>query len=337
MNQKLSQIAPGILEVIKDSKKILLHLHPRPDGDSVGSALAMRGALLGLGKDVTVIKGDSPLPGYLSHLPGFEAILLKNIFEIDLSQFDLFIIQDSSALGHVSTLGEIKFPETLKTMVIDHHSSNLSYGNYNLVDSSCPATCQLLADLFSEWHIEITHDMAICLLVGIFTDTGGFKYRGVTSHTFALAADLTAKAPDFSEVISVMENHNTKNKLVYEGLALSSITTHLKDTLALSTVSFEQLQAKGIPREEAKAEISNILKSVIGWQIGASLVEEAPNEVKISMRTRDGEKWDLSKVAAALGGGGHKSAAGVFLKVPLEEARTKLIATIESLYGSELK
>jgi phosphoesterase RecJ-like protein len=337
MDSIISQTAPQILEAIKKAKNILLHLHPRPDGDSVGSSLAMKGALEGMRKSVTLIKGDSILPAYLSHLPGFNTIVEKNIFEIDLSQFDLFIIQDSAALEKVTGLGEIVFPSTLKTVVIDHHASNQSFGEINLIDPSYPAVCQMLVDLFNEWKIAISHDMAICLFAGMYTDTGGFKYSGVSSKTFSAAAQLVAIAPDCNKAISLMENQNTKEKIAYEALALSSISTHLNDTLAISAVSFEQLKEKGIPREEAKGEIANILKSVVGWEIGASLVEEAPNEVKLSMRAKIGSEYDLSKVALALGGGGHKAAAGVSLKMSLNEALEKVVGTIKSLYGDELK
>lgn len=338
MNSNLSQIAPEILKVIKESQNILLHLHPRPDGDSVGSALGMRGALLSLGKNVTIIGGDSPFPKYLAHLPGVDSITAKNFFEIDLSVFDLFIIQDSSAPGHISTLGEVIFPESLKTIVIDHHISNQGFAkNLNLVDANYPSVCQMLVDIFNVWQVEITHDMALCLLTGIHTDTGGFRYRGVTEGTFTAAAQLAKAAPDFPKVFAVMENSNTKGKLRYEGLALSSISEFLNGTLAISIVSYEQLQKNNITREEAKAEIPNILKSVTEWKIGISMVEEAPGEIKISTRTQDGDKFDLSKVVEVLGGGGHKAAAGAFVKMPLQDAVTKLVSTVEALYGSELK
>lgn len=112
MDEKIINLAPVILAEVEKAKKILLHLHPRPDGDSVGSALSMMHVLEGMGKEVTVIKGDSPLPQYLSVLPGFSKIVPQNFFETDLSQFDLFIIQDSSTPGFVSLLGEVVFPKS---------------------------------------------------------------------------------------------------------------------------------------------------------------------------------------------------------------------------------
>jgi len=328
---------PQILDLIKSSKKILLHFHPRPDGDSIGGALAMKHVLTEMGKEVTVIKGDSPIPGYLSHLPGIADVVLKNILEIDLTAFDLFLIQDSGSIGHVSNLAEVVFPATLKTVCIDHHISNEGYGQLNLIDADFPAVCDLLVSLFTSWGVVIPRDAAVCLMTGIVTDTGGFRYRGVSARTFKNASILAEAAPDFAKVLFLMDNSNTKEKFVYVGLAFSSIKTYLDGTVAISAVSYADLQSKGVSREDAKGgEVSNLLKSVIGWEIGISAIEEAPGEVKISMRTRDAEKYDLSTVALALGGGGHKGAAGIFLKTSLDDAVQKLVEVITKLYGAKL-
>ncbi len=103
---------------IKNARHTLLHLHPKPDPDSIGSALAMYHALKGLGKEVTIIKGDSELPEIFAVLPGYDAIAHKNYFELDLSGFNLFIIQDSGSKQMISRKGEVVFPPMLKTIVL---------------------------------------------------------------------------------------------------------------------------------------------------------------------------------------------------------------------------
>jgi phosphoesterase RecJ-like protein len=336
ISQAILEKGPAILDAIKHSKKILLHLHPRPDGDSVGSALGMRQVLLGMDKEVTIIRGDSPFPQYLEHLPGTEAVVPKNIFEIDLASFDLFIIQDSSALGHVSSLGPIVFPPNLKTISIDHHISNENYAHINLVDPGYPSVCELLFDLFQSWKVALSHDAAIPFFVGMYTDTGGFRHAGTTARTFAAAAKLAEIAPDFTKTLFAMDNINTKEKLAYQGLALSSIKTYLRGRVALSAVSFESLEQNHIPAEDAKSDIANMLKSVAGWDIGISMVEEVAGTVKVSMRTRDADTFDLSRIAVALGGGGHKAAAGVVIRAPLPQAVALVLETVEALYGKVL-
>ncbi len=332
MNNEIVNLAPVILEEIKKAKRILLHLHPRPDGDSVGSSLAMMHVLEGMGKEVVLIKGDSPLPQFLSSLPGFSKIVLKNFFEIDLSEFDLFLVQDSSTIKFVSQLNDVVVPETLKVIVIDHHASNVGFGQINLLVPIYPAVCQILFDLFKEWGVTISTDTAKCLFVGMYTDTGGFSYSNTLPSTLKVAGDLATIAPDFSKIIFEMNNSSTRGQLIYEGLALNSVRTFLGDKVAISAVSFADLKKNNIAVEDTSVNIANRLKSVPGWEIGISVLEEKEGQVKISFRTRDSEKYDLTKIAVALGGGGHRAAAGVVLGLPLEEAVKKVVSTLGDIY-----
>ena len=153
MENKIKKLAQEIWEVIQKSERILLHLHPNPDPDSVGSALAMYHALRGVGKQVTVIKGDSVMPAYLSFLPGYELITPKSYLEIDPTKFDLFLMLDISQLNRVTALGEVKFPPTLRTVLIDHHVTAEPFAEINLIAPQYPATAQILFNLFKEWGI----------------------------------------------------------------------------------------------------------------------------------------------------------------------------------------
>ena len=139
--KQIIEKAPAILTAINKATKVLLHCHPSPDPDSVGSALAMKFALGQLGKTSVVISGDSPIPEAFKHFPGAEEIERKNFLEVNLSEFDLFIVLDSASLGMISRRGEIKFPESLDVVVIDHHRSNEGFGRINLIEPSSPATC----------------------------------------------------------------------------------------------------------------------------------------------------------------------------------------------------
>ncbi len=186
MTDLVKQIAPGIFSEIKQAKNILLHCHPSPDPDSYGSVLAMYHYLSGIGKKVTVIAGDSDIPRMAKCLPGIEKIIPKNYFEINPGDFDLFLILDSSSLSQISNLKEIKFPPKLRTVVIDHHSTNDIFSDINLVDASYPATGQIIFDLFRLWGVNITGGIAICLLLAIYTDTGGLKFEKTASgHIFS--------------------------------------------------------------------------------------------------------------------------------------------------------
>lgn len=326
--------APLILAEIKKAKSILLHCHPSPDPDSVGSALAMKFALESLGKKATVIRGDSEIPQAFMHFPGADQIVPKNFGEVDLKEFDLFISLDSSNEGQISRLAPVTFPLPICSVVIDHHENNVGYADVDLVVPGSPAVAEMLFDLFKLWNVPLNSEIAPNLFIGIYTDTGGFKYAGVTPYTFAVASELAALIPNIPMFISDMENSNEPSSLSFQGLGLSLIEPQLGGTFALAAIPYKSLVEKGIPADEASPSIiSGIIRSVRCWNFGGALVEVEPNKVRGSFRSKDGEAFDMSKLATALGGGGHKGAAGVTLNMPLDEAKRQVVAKAKELYN----
>lgn len=320
------------LELVKNSQNILIHLHPSPDGDSVGSALAMKWALKQLDKEAIIISGDSHPPRVFAMLPGFEDIKDQTFLDTDLSEFDLFIAMDSSNLDQISKKGEVRFPETLKVLVIDHHKSNTNYGDLNLVNASAPANCQWLFEIFQKWGIEITSQIAIALLVGIYTDSR-FRYEGTSAKTFEITSRLVEKYPDFHQTFFELENNLKAERVYLLGLALNSIEKYFNDQVAIAVVTQEQLKEKNITKEDIENnEISNVLRSVIGWDLDISLIEVEPGQFNASFRTRDAKKYDVSKIAVSLGGGGHQAAAGARISGTVDEAKQKLLNAIQQSY-----
>ncbi len=326
--------APIILAEIKKANNILLHCHISPDPDSVCSALATKAALEQLGKKVTIILGDAEtLPQGFMGFPGANTIVKKSFGEIDLKEFDLFIIVDSGSPDRISYKAVPVFPLSIRSVNIDHHQSNTSFADVNLVDVSVSAT-YILFQLFTIWNIEITHDIALNLFMGIYTDSGGFKYSPIDYKVFQVLPILTKIAPDFGKAIFDMENNESKDAIFFEALALNSIETFLGDNIAIATVSFKQIQEHNIPIDSIHTDIPNKLKSVVGWNIGIMLTEREPGLVRASMRSRDGNKFDVSKLAVALGGGGHRAAAGIrFPNTTLEEAKEKIVSKAKELYN----
>lgn len=333
MSDKVKQLAPEIWDEIQKAKKILLTCHPSPDADSIGSALAMYLALKGLGKDATIIYGDSKKKSQNDFFPHYDEIIEKNYFEIGPENFDLLIACDSSSKEQISNKQPYDFPPNLTVINIDHHGSDTNYANINLVDPTVPAAAQLVYELLTELKITITPDMAICLYAGLYTDTGGFKYPMTSSDTLLYASQLVKIYPNFHKAIFQMENSYEPKQLEYLGLALSSIEHYFGNKVAISASSFKDLQDKGIEaRHTEKMEISNTLKSAAGWDIGIAFVETEPNVCNVSLRTRDSKKYDLSKLAVAIGGGGHAAAAGGRIKIPFAEAKKYLLQKIAEVY-----
>lgn len=322
-----------ILDSIKSASRILLHFHPSPDPDSICSALAMANVLRSLSKTATVISGDSGLPEWVGSLPGAETIEAKNYSQINQKDFDLFIILDSSTPSQISKLTEVTFLESMTTIVIDHHISNTGFGGINLVDHSYPAASALLADLFFLWGVKVSKDTASLLMLGIYADSGGFIYPSTSSETFRAASKLAAICPDYHKLIFDFENSQTPERLKFLGLALSNIHTYFSGKVAISEITLDQLKAAGLSKKDSeKADVSNYLKSVVGWELGISFFETEPQTINLSFRTRNAEIYDVSKIATTLGGGGHKAASGAEIKANFAQAKYKLLESLKITY-----
>ncbi len=329
----IQEKAPLVLAEIQKAQSVLLHCHPNPDPDSVGSVLAMKFAVEQLGKKATVIKGDSDIPQAFMHFPGAKDIVMKSYWEINPAEFDLFIMLDSSISG-VSRIKPVELPSSMRVINIDHHQTNTGAGSINIIDPSYPATGQLLFDILQEMKVTITPDIAANLFMGIYTDTGGFKYRGATAATFEVAAELVRIYPDFSRVISDMENSNTLHDMAFSGVALSSLQTVCDDKVLLSVVPYSLIQEKNIPDVSVSAGmVSSTLRTVGAYKLVGALIEVAPHKVKVSFRSCNTDSYDVSKLAASLGGGGHKAAAGATVDLPIEEAKKLVVSKIKELYN----
>ncbi|MDO8575583.1 MAG: DHH family phosphoesterase [bacterium] len=327
-----------ILEALKDSKNIFLHFHVKSDPDSIGSALAMKFALESMGKNVDVIRGDSLISEGFKSFPGIEKILDQNYIELDKSKYDTFISLDSSSASMITKEfkgGSVEFfPKDLKVINIDHHPTNTNYGQINFIDEYSPATAQIIFKILKEWGTEITNNIAVNLMLGIYSDTGGFQYSLVDSETFAIGSILAGVAPDFKKYIFNMNNTNSVEEIYLVGLGLSSIELFGKGNIALVSISKEELDKKGIKDENVSAHnIIPFLRSVVGWNVSVTLIEGRDGMVKGSIRTRDEDKWDVSLVAKEFGGGGHKGASGFYLKLPLAEAKKLVVETLEKIYS----
>jgi bifunctional oligoribonuclease and PAP phosphatase NrnA len=332
------------------TKSILLHCHPNPDPDSLGSVLAMKFALESIGKNVSVIAGDSKTPSAFNHFPGATEIIPQNYFEIDLTKFDTFLILDSGSPSMVSRKDTVVFPPQvnpdLKTVVIDHHASNEGYGDINLVATQYVSTTEIVFDLLQEWSVSLTKEIATNLYVGLFTDGGGFRYDRISDHSFYMAGILYSYNPEMLKVVDLLENSSTPKSVDFLGLALTqkkvcNIGTNTgtgkdKGSFVISYISYEDVLRLGLTSDDIGGSniVNHILKAVVGWNVTVILIETNPGEVKCSFRTRDQVEFDVSKVALALGGGGHKAAAGATVKMPISEAVEHVERAIrEVLFG----
>lgn len=330
----IKEKAPIILAEIERVKSILLHCHPGPDPDSVGSALAMKFVLEKMGKKATIIKGDSDIPEDFGNMPGVESIEKKNYFETDLSRFDLFIILDGAALNMITKKGEVVFPTGLRTIVIDHHKSNDIKADINLVEYNYPATAQVLSDLFLEWGIEFDRNISENLFLGLYTDSK-FKYLGVNAHTFEVAAILARNIPSIPKLVYPIENSNTPGSMVFKGLGSNNIEVFQNGHFAISAITYEDLKKFGVKESDIyPSDISSEMRSVKGWFYCVCLVEVESGLVRASFRSQDGNKYDISLLASTIGGGGHKEASGAVVEMNIKEVKELLVKKANELYNA---
>lgn len=313
---------------INNASNILLHCHPYPDPDSVCSVLAMQSVLGQMGKNVTVIQGDTDIPTNLCELKNISLIKQQDWTQIDTTAFDLFIILDSSSLSQITQKVDVVLPVTMRTVVIDHHNTNEHFGDINLVEETYASTTQILYDLFTLWEVSISKDLALYLFLGMFADTGGFRYFNTTPEVFQTAHELVRIQPDYHEALFSMDNNKSAVELEMVGLALMSLEKYYSDKIVFSIIPYYEVHKRNLTKEQAmEGLIANTLRSVKGWQVVASLVEAEPNIVTISLRTRDELRYDMSLIARAVGakGGGHRGAAGTTVYQSIDQAKVELL------------
>jgi len=324
-------IEQKILEEIKKAKSILMTCHPGADYDSVACNLALYLALQQLGKESKIIFADNTPNSAYHFLPSFDKIKQETWQDQDLSQFDLLIALDASSPNQISKRSQVTFPDNLKVIVIDHHRSNESYGDLNLVDQDSPATAQILYRLFKLWSIEITPDIATCLFAALYDDSR-FKYPGTNKETYQIAADLLSKGIDLDQTIFSIDNSHTRKSLKYLELALQNQKHFFQDQVVISSISYDELQKHAIKRHNQFIQPQNIIKSAIGNDLVVVVHENEPGICGCSFRSRDLKKYDVSKIASALGGGGHATAAGCRIEGNTQKATEILLEAIPKVY-----
>ena len=318
------QASSKILRKIKDSEKILINCHRQPDADSVGSALALYHVIQKKGLDARVVAPD-PIPENLRFLPGAEEIQTIDYREFDFSSFDLFILLDSSNWQMVTGLNHFT-PPKIETIVIDHHLTNAGYGNLNLIDGKIGSTSEIVYLMIKDWGLMIDKRIANCLLAGIVQDTGVFRYPAATGQTFSIASDLIRLGADKDQIILNLYRNIELPLLKFWGEVLTRMKLNKNYGFVWSAIPYQVYKTCLKPESAQESAASMFTQSVKNTDFGFVLVEEAKRRFSISFRARTG--FDVSKIAVALGGGGHRASAGAKIEnMDFDEAVEKVIKT----------
>ncbi len=296
---------PQAKQLLEQAQTILLTTHERTDGDDLGSVLALANHFKLNGKNVAVVvKGG--VPQQLQYLPMAE-LVSETVPDL---QFDAMVISGCSVRDRVKHEGILAL--NVPTINLDHHPDNKMYGDVNVVDHTKSSVAELTYDFFKFAQWDITHEIALCLLTGIVTDTGIFMHSNTQASTLAAAADLMTKGARVSTV----------TKHTYEGKDLASLKAWSKalgnahydseKQMIYSIITADELEALGNPPLSAFEGIVETLNKVPEAKF-AMFLKQDNDVIKGSLRSEEYKGVDVQEIAQSLGGGGHKLAAGFSL------------------------
>lgn len=297
-----------ILEEIKKAERILVNCHRGPDSDSVGSALAVSYVLKKIGKSVDIVCPSEKIYDNVAFLKDYESIKKGvNFKNFNFSNYNLFVILDSSNLEMVFGSSKILFPK-IKSIVIDHHHTSEGFGDINLIDKKASSVGEMLYLLFCDWQVGVDEDTSTALLTAIFGDTGIFKYPNASERTFEITYQLIKSGAKKDVIISNIYRNNDFNLLKFWGEALMRLVVDEEYGFVYSAIPFEVYESLGRPEYAKETAVDLFGQSTKGSDFGFMALETKKGTLSVSFRSRLG--FDTSKIALALGGGGHMAASG---------------------------
>lgn len=308
----------NIKEEIEKAKDIVILTHEYPDGDAVGSSLAMYLTLKKMNKNVDVIIPDCPNTFYF--LPGADEIKKEGKKE----PYDLAISVDVTGIKRLN--GFSNYFEDAKTKIqIDHHEVNDMFADYNFVNPASPACAQILILVIEQLGVEIDKQIGTCLLTGIITDTGGFKYEGVSAETFEFASWLLAKGVNVSSIYKKVLQMRTRANFELRKLVMERM-----EFLNDDKITFTYLTAEDMKKANAKSGdhegLVEVGRDIEGVEVSIFL-REIEGGYKASLRSNN--YLNVSDVAILFNGGGHMRAAGCNIMGTLEQAKEKIITEVK--------
>jgi phosphoesterase RecJ-like protein len=308
----MTDLHTAIREKFQAAGRILILSHIRPDGDAIGSMLALGLALQDAGKQVQMVLSDG-LPAAFKHLPGAEQIRTQAEGE-----FDLIVTVDCSDLARASSPLP---PDRQPDIVIDHHITTAAFGGLNLIDPNAAATASLLTRSLPAWGLTITAPIAANLLTGLVTDTLGFRTSSTTPETLRQAADLLELGVDMSALYFRSLVRRTFAAARYWGAGLTRLERN--NGIVYTSLTLADRQASGYTGQD-DADLINVVASIDESDVAIIFVEQNPERVKVSWRGLKAHV-DVAQIARQFGGGGHRAAAGAEVRGSLPEVQERVL------------
>ncbi|MFZ5639983.1 MAG: DHH family phosphoesterase [Bacillota bacterium] len=318
----------AIAKVIKQVRNVVICGHAMPDGDSIGSTVAMGLLIKMLDKNVTVISPD-PVPRAYGFLPGVKDVMgLKEFPEA----CDLAVILDCTDLNRTGDELAHRLQKVPTIINIDHHVSNHRFGHYNFVEPAAAAAGELVYALAGELGLDLTPDVAMNLYTAVAMDTGSFRYDNTTAETHKIAARLIGTGINVARINENLFENKELITLRLLGRALSGMQVSPCGRVAWISVPYSLMEEMGA-RDEHADGIVNYPKTAEGVEIGLLFREIEPGRIKVGFRSK--ETADVNKLAAIFGGGGHPRAAGCMINGDLAEVEAEVIAAALAILSGQ--
>jgi phosphoesterase RecJ-like protein len=306
-----------ICDAIRARQRFVISSHARPDGDSIGSQLAMALALRALGKHVEVVNQDAA-PAALMAFPEVPSI---QVAESADGEFDAAIIMECSDLKRTGVTGLDRH----FVINIDHHPGNSDYGAINWFDSGAAACAEMVFDVIRALDVPLSVEIGTHVYMGILTDTGSFHYSSISARTFDICRQLVEAGVDPPKVARSIFDSNTLGRLKLFGAVLSSIELAHNGRLAIVRVDRAMAAAAGGTYDDTEGLI-NLPLTVREIQAAVFFKEIDKHEFRVSMRSKG--DIDLCTVAKKFGGGGHKNASGCTVTGRYDDVRARVVTEI---------
>lgn len=306
--------------LIDANSTFLVTTHESPDGDAVGSSLALASYLRRLGKEVTVFFSD-PVPDLYSFLPLADRV----VHTLPTSPSDVCFVLD---VGEFRRAGAaFNGYDKVGTYVnIDHHATSEPFGAINLIDTAASATGALIYRIIKAAGGEIDRDTALCIYTAVITDTGSFRYSNADPEAFAIAGEMVSRGVNTWFVAEHLYESQPRQRLELLALSLSTLKISPSGAFASLAVTLDMYEKSGANAELTDGFV-NYPRSIRGVEVAVLFRELEPGRVKVGFRSKG--KVDVSRLTAAFGGGGHHNAAGCTLAGTLEEVRAVITAHVE--------
>ncbi|WP_244969123.1 DHH family phosphoesterase [Tissierella praeacuta] len=311
------------IEKIKESERIYIVSHVQPDGDNIGSILALWMAIKKIKDKVFILKTDD-IPSDFLFLPNVNEIKEFN----DKGKIDMFIALDTSDENRLGKNKELL--NKAKTIInIDHHISNTNFGHINIVDSNAAATGELVYNLIKKMNIPMDKDIASCIYTAISSDTGSFMYDNTSAQTHRIIAELIDIGIDKSNInINLYQNKSLERTMLFIK-SLETLRLYFNNNVALIKVTQDMLNKANAKMEDTEGIVS-FIREIAPVEVGIILKEFKENEIKVSMRSK--RFIDVSAICASFNGGGHIRAAGCIINSPMDIAEKLILDELKKVF-----